>query len=50
MDLYGANMAITYDIMKDAARMLYERAIKRIPENSKLALGQALTTETARSH
>lgn len=40
-------MAIGYDVMKDTARMLYERALKRIPDNSKLALANALNTETS---
>lgn len=42
-------MAIGYDVMKDTARMLYERALKRIPDNSKLALADALNTETSES-
>lgn len=40
-------MAITYELMKDTARSLYERALKRIPENSKEALRAALDNETA---
>lgn len=40
-------MAITYELMKDTARSLYERALKRIPENSKDALRAALDNETA---
>lgn len=40
-------MTVTYETMKETARMLYERALKRIPENSKLALVDALRTETS---
>jgi len=40
-------MTVTYDTMKQTARMLYERALKRIPENSKQALAEALRTETS---
>ena len=40
-------MAITYEIMKDTARLLYERALKRIPDNSKTALAQAMQTESS---
>jgi len=40
-------MAITYEVMKDTARLLYERALKRIPDNSKTALAEALETETS---
>jgi fumarate hydratase subunit alpha len=42
-------MAVTYDMMKSTTRMLYERALKRIPENSKLALTEAVGTETSDS-
>jgi fumarate hydratase subunit alpha len=40
-------MAITYETMRDTARMLYERALKRIPENSHKALAQAAGTESS---
>lgn len=42
-------MPVTYQTMKDTARLLYERALKRIPENSKLALADAAQTETSAS-
>lgn len=38
-------MAVTYQAMKDTARTLYERALKRIPENSHHALARAAATE-----
>lgn len=40
-------MAVTYEVMKETARMLYERSLKSIPENSKIALADALQTETS---
>jgi len=40
-------MAVTYELMKDTARQLYERSLKGIPENSKIALADALQTETS---
>jgi fumarate hydratase subunit alpha len=40
-------MAVTYQTMRDTARLLYERALKRIPENSKQALKDALSTESS---
>jgi fumarate hydratase subunit alpha len=40
-------MAVSYDVMRETARMLYERALKRIPDNSKQALRDALSTETS---
>jgi len=40
-------MAVTYELMKDTARRLYERSLKGIPENSKMALADALQTETS---
>lgn len=42
-------MAVTYQTMRDTARMLYERALKRIPENSHQALAQAVGTESSAS-
>ena len=39
-------MAVTYDVMKQTARSLYERALKKIPEDSKRALREALDNET----
>lgn len=42
-------LAVTYELMKSTARMLYERALKRIPEDSKRALGAALDNETQES-
>ena len=40
-------MAVTYELMKETARQLYERSLKGIPENSKIALADALQTETS---
>ncbi|WP_332719446.1 fumarate hydratase [Pelagibacterium mangrovi] len=42
-------MAITYEVMKQTARMLYERSLKRIPENSKAALADAMRTESSQA-
>ncbi|MCD1635192.1 fumarate hydratase [Martelella mediterranea] len=42
-------MTIGYDIIRETARTLYDRAIKRIPENSKAALENALETESSPS-
>ena len=39
-------MAVTYDLMRSTARSLYERALKKIPEDSKVALRAALDNET----
>lgn len=40
-------MAITYEVMKQTARVLYERSLKRIPENSKAALADAMQVESS---
>jgi fumarate hydratase subunit alpha len=40
-------VAVTYELMKQTARSLYERALRKIPEDSKLALRTALDNETA---
>lgn len=42
-------MAVTYELMRETTRALYERALKRIPENSKAALRTALDAETSDS-
>ena len=42
-------MTIGYDIIRETARTLYDRALKRIPENSKAALENALETESSPS-
>ena len=39
-------MAVTYELMRSTARSLYERALKKIPEDSKVALRTALGNET----
>ncbi len=39
-------MAVTYELMRSTARSLYERALKKIPEDSKAALRTALGNET----
>lgn len=39
-------MAVTYELMRSTARSLYERALKKIPEDSKVALRAALDNET----
>lgn len=39
-------MAVTYDLMKRTTRDLYEWSLKKIPEDSKVALRQAIETET----
>lgn len=42
-------LAITYELMKKTTRTLYERALKKIPEDSKAALHAALDVETSES-
>ena len=39
-------MAVTYELVRSTARSLYERALKKIPEDSKRALRDAQETET----
>jgi fumarate hydratase subunit alpha len=39
-------MAVTYQLMKDTTRQLYEWSLKKIPEDSKLALAKARDAET----
>jgi len=39
-------MAITYDAVKDLTAKLYEWSLKRIPDDTKLALETAIATET----
>lgn len=40
-------MPVTYDLVRSTARSLYERALKKIPEDSKLALRAAHETESS---
>lgn len=40
------DLAVTYDMVKSTARSLYERALKKIPEDSKRALREAMDNET----
>jgi fumarate hydratase subunit alpha len=39
-------LAITYDAVKSLTAQLYEWSLKKIPEDTKLALQQAAETET----
>jgi fumarate hydratase subunit alpha len=39
-------LAVTYELVRSTARSLYERALKKIPEDSKRALRDAQETET----
>ncbi len=39
-------MAVTYQLMKDTTRSLYEWSLKKIPEDSKVALAAAYENET----